>query len=71
MENNKRRSSKFYQKSNQRTCIHSIITDGRAMYKSIAHEFNVDSHLCIFHAILNNNNDAKDECKSLAKINPK
>ena len=34
------------------------------MYKSIAEEFNVEHQLCIFHAILNNNNnDAIIECQ--------
>ena len=37
------------------------------MYKKIAKEFNVEHQLCIFHAIYNNKNDAKNECKSLSK----
>ena len=57
----------FIKKATEGRAFTVLITNRRAMYKSIAHEFNVDSHLCIFHAILHNNNDAKDECKSLAK----
>ena len=37
------------------------------MYKKIAKEFKVEHQLCIFHAIYNNKNDAKNECKSLSK----
>lgn len=57
----------FIKKATEGRAFTVLITDGRAMYKSIAREFNVDHQLCIFHAILNNNNDAKEECKSLTK----
>jgi len=59
--------SNFIKKATKDRAFHVLITDGRAMYKKIAKEFNVEHQLCIFHAIYNNKNDAKNECKSLSK----
>ena len=54
----------FLEKATEGRAFYALITDGRSMYKKITQKFKVEHQLCIFHAILNNNNDCKDECKS-------
>lgn len=54
----------FIKKATKNRKFHVLITDGRAMYKSIAKELNVEHQYCIFHAIYNNNKDVYDAIKS-------